>query len=61
MFSKKGFDLTISAVSKPYPLKTDADDYVESLPSTHNEMNTRSVLTIVLGIMLLTSLVVRLS
>ena len=61
MFSKKGFDLTMSAVSELYPLKTDADDYVDSLPSPHNEMSTRSVLTIVLGMMLLTSLVVRLS
>ena len=39
-------------------LKTDADDYVDSLPSPH-EISTRSVMTIVLGMMLLTSLVVR--
>jgi hypothetical protein len=54
------FFTKVSAMYKLSTLKTDADDYVDSLPSPHNEISTRTVMTIVLGLMLLTSLVVRL-
>ena len=62
----KGLMLLFSVMSKFSNMNTDADDYVDSLPSPHilvspYVMSTRSILTIVLGMMLLTSLVVSLS